>query len=118
MTANTPASRKAKGREFQQEIRNAIIKELNLDENDLKSTSMGASGIDIFLAASARDMFPYAIECKRTEKLNINAALAQCEINAKKEGLRPLLVFRRNRGKAWAVVEWDEFLRLASPFSH
>jgi hypothetical protein len=35
MTANTPASRKAKGREFQQEIRNAIIKELNLDENDL-----------------------------------------------------------------------------------
>jgi hypothetical protein len=116
MTANTPASRKAKGREFQKEIRQSIVDNCHLDQNDLKSTSMGCGGIDLWPSAQARLIFPYAVECKRTEKLNLAAAIAQCEINANSEGLAPLLVFRKNRGRAWAVLPWDVFIKLASPF--
>lgn len=112
MTANTPSSRKAKGRQFQQEIRDALIAQLNIDPVDILSTAMGQNGPDIYLSAAERKKFPYAAECKRTESLQIWAALKQCEDNAVEAKLKPILFFRRNRGKAYAVVELDEMLDL------
>ena len=67
MTANTPQSRKAKGRHLQQKIRDDIINTFKLTENDVRSTSMGAKGCDILLSENARINFPYAIECKSQE---------------------------------------------------
>jgi hypothetical protein len=104
-----PSSCKAKGRIFQQEIRKDLIERVGIHELDIESTAMGQAGCDLYLSRAARGVFPFGVECKNKELLNIWAAAEQCETNAEKEGLRPLLVFRRNRTVARAVLPWLEF---------
>jgi hypothetical protein len=43
MTANTPASRKAKGRRLQQAVRQDLVDRLGIDPGDILSTAMGQS---------------------------------------------------------------------------
>ena len=73
---------------------------------------MGECGEDIKLSPAARAVFPYSVECKNTEKLNVWSALAQCEANAK-DGATPLLIFSRNRSKTYVAIELDAFLKVA-----
>ena len=113
MTANTPKSRKAKGRLLQKEVAYQIATSLpGIGSEDVKPAIMGEQGMDVKLSSRARDLFPYAIECKAQEALNIWDALKQCEANAAKEKLVPLLVFKRARTKTYAVLEWPDFLNL------
>ena len=64
-------SAKAKGRRLQQWIRDQLIEKLLVDEQDVESRSMGASGEDLIMARDARRKFPYSIECKNVEKVNV-----------------------------------------------
>jgi len=73
---------------------------------------MGESGLDVKLSEAARKAVGFAIEAKNQEKINIWAAIEQAEENAAKEGLRPALVFRRNRSPVYVVIKWDDFLSL------
>lgn len=66
---------------------------------------MGESGIDIKLSSLARKLFPYAVECKNTEKLNLFEAWNQATANAEKENLSPLLIVKKNRTKAVMVMD-------------
>ena len=66
-----PQSAKAKGRRLQQDVRNRLIEELDVHPEDIESRSMGASGEDLIMARAARKKFPYSIECKNQEKLNV-----------------------------------------------
>ena len=104
------SSCKAKGRLLQQEVRKDLIDKFGIHELDIESTAMGQSGCDLYLSKAARDLFPFGVECKNTEHLDIWGAIEQCEMNARKEGLRPLLVFRRNRSDPIAAMPWDTFL--------
>ena len=64
-----PSSCKAKGRRFQQQIAADILAAFpNLGEDDVRSTSMGASGEDIQLSTSARTLFPYSVEAKNQRR--------------------------------------------------
>ncbi len=112
MTANTPASRKAKGRRFQQQLREDLIRELNITPDDILSTAMGQGGCDLYLSPAARSVFPFGVEAKRCETLAIPAWWKQCECNASKVGLIPLLVFKRNREEPLAVLRWSDLLAL------
>jgi len=112
MTANTPQSRKAKGRQFQQDIRADLVARFGIAEGDILSTAMGQSGLDIYLSPAARCRFPFGVEAKRQEKLDIPAWWRQCEHNANVEGLTPLLVFRRSHEDALAVLRWADLLSL------
>lgn len=112
MVATTPKSRKAKGREFQQKIASMIRTTFNLPDPDAVSTSMGQAGIDIQLSQAARELFPYAVECKKSETIKIWDWLKQAEENGNKHGLTPMLVFSRNRSKTYAVVELEHLLEL------
>ena len=112
MTANTPASRKAKGRRFQQAVRQDLIDHLGVPEGDVLSTAMGQSGCDLYLSPAARALFPYGVECKHQEAIAIPAWWKQCESNASKVGLIPLLVFKRNREEPLAVLRWSDLLAL------
>lgn len=114
MTASTTASRKAKGRAFQQELRDDLINALHVKPEDIKSTPMGTFGPDLWLSSEVSRLFPFAVEAKRSERIDVGGWLNQCENNANKAGLKPLLVFRKNRGKAMAVIEWDTLLMLIS----
>ena len=64
-------SAKAKGRRLQQWVRDQLIEHLMVNEEDVESRSMGASGEDLIMAKDARRKFPYSIECKNVEKVNI-----------------------------------------------
>jgi len=75
---------------------------------DVKVTPSGVPGEDITFSQSARMQFPYSIECKNQEKLNIWESLNQCEKNS--NGNTPLLVFTRNRSKTYVVMEIESFL--------
>ena len=112
MVATTPASRKAKGRRFQQAVRQDLIDHLGVPEGDVLSTAMGQSGCDLYLSPAARALFPYGVECKHQEAIAIPAWWKQCENNASKVGLIPLLVFKRNREEPLAVLRWSDLLAL------
>lgn len=114
MVATTTQSKKAKGRKLQQKIQKDIITTFNLSENDVRSTSMGASGCDILLSDAARALFPYAVECKAQEKLSIPAWWKQTIENAEKEELTPLLIFKQSRKDVLICLKWDDFLTLVS----
>lgn len=107
-----PSSAKAKGRLFQQEIRDMMLRWYPLHEDDVRSTSMGASGDDLLLSPRAQEVYPLAIECKRTEKLSIWLALKQACAHASGRPLTPALFFRRNRSDAWACIPAEELVRL------
>jgi hypothetical protein len=66
------SSCKSKGRVLQQKIRDIIIESFkDLEEDDVRSTSMGASGIDVLLSPKAQLYFPYSVEAKNQEKISI-----------------------------------------------
>lgn len=107
-----PSSAKAKGRNLQQ----LVVKKIHemfptLQEGDVLSTSMGAGGVDIKLSPAARKLFPYSVECKNVESLNVWKAWAQCTTNLVK-GTQPMLVIKKNRQEPLVVVTLDEFMRL------
>lgn len=107
-----PASCKAKGRMEQQAVSADIRAAFDLPEPDAVSTSMGKQGIDIMLSSEARAVFPFAVECKCKESLNIWEALKQAEENGTKEQLQPIVTFRRNRSKRYVAMEWSYFLEM------
>ena len=112
MVATTPASRKAKGRRLQQAVRQDLIDCLGIDPGDILSTAMGQSGCDLYLSPAARERFPFGVECKAQERIALPEWWKQCETNASKVGLVPLLVFKRNREEPLAVLRWSDLLAL------
>lgn len=103
-------SAKAKGRRLQQEFRKLLIEELDIHPEDIESRSMGAGGEDLIMARAAREKFPYSIECKNVEKLNVWDAYDQASSN--KGNYEPIVVMRKNNKKALVVVDAEYFVRL------
>jgi len=113
--ANTPRSRKSKGKRLQNTVRDLILEHFSqLEPDDVVSTLMGDSGTDIKLSPAARKVFPYSVECKNQEKLNIWSALEQAEKNAK-EGTNPILFFKRNHSKMYVTLDAEHFFNLIQP---
>ena len=116
MTATSTKSRKAKARSLQNAIAADICAAFPpLGSADVHPVIMGCSGMDICLSSRARDAFPYAIECKNQEAMSIWSAIKQCETNANKEKLAPLLIIKRNHTPPYVVMQWDFFLHLLAP---
>ena len=103
-------SAKAKGRRLQQWIRDILVEKLNIHPEDIESRSMGAGGEDLIMARAARESFPYSVECKNQEKLNIWSSLQQAEDNAGEH--IPLVVFKRNRSKTYVAFELDKLMEI------
>lgn len=113
-----PSSAKAKGRRHQQRIRDDLLKTFShLSEDDVRSTSMGASGEDILLSARAQQDIPLSIEAKNCERLNIWSAIDQCKTNCPKTR-HPCIVFTRNHETIYAAVPWSYFIELLSKSKH
>jgi len=112
VTANTPASRKAKGRRLQQAVRQDLIDRLGIDPGDVQSTAMGQSGCDLYLSPAARERFGFGVECKHQERVALPEWWKQCTRNAAAENLAPLLVMKQSRREALAVLRWEDLLAL------
>jgi hypothetical protein len=113
-----PASAKAKGRRLQQAVRDMLLDASpRLEADDIRSTSMGASGEDLLFSPAARRVYPIAPECKNTERLNVWAAIKQARAHAT-EGQVPAVFFTRNREEVWACVPASELVRLYATLHH
>ena len=106
-----PRSAKNKGKRLQNKVRDLILEKFDtLEPDDVRSITMGDSGEDILLSPAARRLFPFSVECKNQEKLNIWGALEQAEDNSGNH--TPLVIFKRNRTNTYAVLEFDKLLEL------
>ena len=104
------SSAKAKGRKLQQWFANVLVEGLGLDRDDLESRPMGSQGEDIILGKQSREIFPYSVECKNQEAVNVWKAYEQASENCK--GYEPLVVIKRNRHKPLVVVDAEQFVEL------
>ena len=109
-------SRKAKGRRLQQQFMQLLIEKLDIDPEDIESRSMGAGGEDLIMSKAARTKFPYSIECKNQEKLNIWAAWEQA--NGNKGIYEPLVVIKKNGVRPLVVLDAENFLDMIKEFNN
>ena len=102
---------KAKGRRLQNIVRDALRDAFpSLEQEDIKSQTMGMTGEDIVLSPIARKSIPYSIECKNQEAVNVWKAYEQAESNCK--DYEPLVVIKRNRSKPLVLVDAEHFVSL------
>ena len=107
------SSAKAKGRRAVQELQTLVLRWFpDLTQRDVRVTPSGSTGEDLQLSEVAAKAFPYAVEVKNVERLNIWQSLLQTSRHAAKLGLEPLLAFRRNRSELWVAVRADHFFQL------
>ena len=103
-------SAKAKGRRLQQWFRDLLIEKLEVHPEDIESRSMGAGGEDLIMARAARMKFPYSIECKNQESINVWKSYEQAQENS--GDYEPIVVLKRNKSKPLVLVDADYFVRL------
>ena len=103
-------SAKAKGRRLQQWFRDLHIEELEIHPEDIESRSMGAGGEDLIMARAAREKFPYSIECKNQESVNLWKSYEQAQENSK--DYEPVVVLKRNNSKPLVLVDAEYFVKL------
>ena len=106
-----PASAKAKGRTLQKLVRDTILKcSPSLEQDDVKSTSMGAQGEDVQLSPAARRQYPISIECKSRANYAFYKDYDQAVNNCPKD-CEPVLICKANHRSPVVIVDMDWFFR-------
>lgn len=104
-------SAKAKGRKLQQYVRDKLLEySEGLEPDDVKSTSMGASGEDVQLSPAARKQWPISVECKAKKAFAFYKDYEQAEANCP-EGSQPILVCKGDRKKPMVIISADWFFK-------
>jgi hypothetical protein len=85
-----------------------LIEKLEIDPEDIESRSMGAGGEDLIMSKAARNKFPFSVECKNQEKLNIWSAWEQA--NSNRGIYEPIVVIKRNGTTPLVVLDANVFL--------
>lgn len=73
---------------------------------------MGVAGPDLQLSSRAKEVFPFGVECKSQERINVWDSWAQTQRHCVNTELTPLLICRRNRTAPFAVLPWAYVLPL------
>ena len=101
------SSKKAKGRRLQNQIAQMISDLLNIKwgyDEMIAPREMGQSGTDIRLVGKAKELSPFAIECKNQERWDLKTWIDQAKSNTS-ENLKDWLLFiSKNRMKEPIVV--------------
>lgn len=112
------SSRKGKGRSLQQFVCTQISEMLNIpyvqsdDESLIRSREMGQAGTDVVLRGEAQQRFPFNVECKNTESLNITSVVQQAEAN-RKDPYNWLIVHKRKiLPDPVVIMSWPAFVAL------
>jgi len=103
-------SAKSKGRGFQKFVATKIRETFGLEERDVCSSPASVTGEDIILSERAKKVFPYSVEAKCSEQLNIWKAIEQSKSNSK--GKEPLVIFKKNFNEPYVCIKLDSFLKL------
>jgi len=104
-----PKSVKAKGRKLQNLVRDVLRRSFpSLEEDDIKSQTMGMTGEDIVLSPAAKKAIPYSFECKNVERLQFWATVEQAESNC--ESRIPAIVVKKNNRNPYIAIPLDSFI--------
>ena len=103
-------SAKAKGRRLQQWFRDLLIEKIEGHPEDIESRSMGAGGEDLIMARAARAKFPYSIECKNQESVNVWKSYEQAVENS--GNYEPIVIIKRNKSKPLVLIDAEHFVSL------
>jgi hypothetical protein len=104
-------SAKAKGRSLQNwtcKMVSAITGIKHGKDEDIEPRIMGCSGVDVILRNAAFEMFPFSIECKNQQRLNVHEAIKQAKANQIK-GTDWLLITKRNRERPNVTLDAEAF---------
>ena len=108
------SSAKQKGRRLSASVREELLSWApDLSSEDMVVTPSGVNGPDIYLSPRAKEVYPFAIECKNQERINIWDALKQALGHVKGSTDTPLLAFTKNREKdIYVSLRLKDFLKL------
>jgi len=109
---STTRRAKQKGRMGQQEIRDALLEAFpHLEQDDIKSTTMGDTGEDIQLSPAARKLIPISAEVKRRKSGLKMAYDWMQQANNHNKG-SPVVFYRSDR-QPWLVISTlDHYINL------
>jgi len=63
------------------------------------------------MGVQTRKVFPYSVECKNQEAVNVWKAYEQSSSNTS-QNAEPLVIIKRNKSKPLAVVDAEYFIKL------
>ena len=112
------SSCKAKGRKLQQYVAEQISNILSIPwgkDELIRSRGMGQSGVDVVLVGEAKEKFPWSVECKNTQKLNLWDAIGQARDN-QLDGTDWLLCVKKNHESPVVVMDSMIFFKLWSRY--
>lgn len=102
-------SSKAKGREAVQVVRALLLRAFpDLGQEDVFVKAGAQGGTDLHCSPAVQRYFPFAVEVKCQESLNIWAALRQAAENA--GGRPPIVFFRRARTELYVALRAEDFV--------
>ena len=82
---------------------------LKLEPDDVRSTSMGATGEDVLLSPAARRYVPFQIECKNKARSQVHSYFKQAKEHGEHE---PLVIVKMDRDIPLAVLSAETFFKL------
>lgn len=109
------ASRKAKGRNLQNLIRDKLVEHFvtygkQCQADDLTSTVMGESGADIKLSPRGKEVIRMSIECKAKKTHGVYKYYEQAKGHYPE--LEPVVFIKQDRSKPLVIVDADYFIGL------
>jgi hypothetical protein len=112
------SSAKAKGRNLQYWVCERIASLLGLEFNQsddqclIHSREMGQSGKDIIIRGDAYKRFPYSIEAKNSESLQLPTVIAQVQANTTEKEDWIIVHKRKTIKDPIAIMDWMTFEKL------
>jgi len=106
---------KAKGRRLQKYVAGKISEMTGISmgkDRDIESREMGQAGVDIKLYGKAKELFPYAIECKNAQNWSFKGYIKQARDNNTDGWDNWLLFVGKNHFKPIVLMEADLFFEL------
>jgi len=114
----TKSSAKGKGRNLQKWVAGKIAALIGLpyDQQDdqclIHAREMGQAGVDIILRGEAQTRFSFAVECKSSEGMSVQAFVAQAMKSAK-PGIDWLVAYKcKMYAEPVVMISWEAFERL------
>jgi len=111
------SSAKAKGRRLQQKVCTDISALIKIPYDSrvdglIASRGMGQPGIDVMLLGEARTKFPFSIECKACESLDLLGAITQAKNNLAPGTDWMVVTDRKTFEEPVVVMSWEVFLKV------
>jgi hypothetical protein len=85
-----------------------------LEPDDIKSTSMGVTGVDVILTPAARKIFNFDIECKQVEALNVFTTFKKHFLKYVSRPTIKLLFHGKNKEMTQVTMEFEQFMGLVT----